>query len=157
MTTVFRLFFFRVKKEWQYQYSVWKTAVDWIVWLYILLPILIFVSYQYYLLWGGQANWVALIPDFLFSYVLFFLVCWFGTIRLFLQFGDLLVIRQHEDWLRSLMKLGIFYTIGRNTFYLAFISLLLLPVWVVYEGMGYNEIFLFVCFVFVFQLFIQLV
>lgn len=72
MTSVKELFFHRLRKEWRYQYEVWKTAVDWVVWLYILIPALSVLGYQYYLVWDGIAEWVTLFPEvfFLVTFVL---------------------------------------------------------------------------------------
>ncbi len=38
MTTIKKLFWQRLVSGWKYQYSVWKTVVDWIVALYIVIP-----------------------------------------------------------------------------------------------------------------------
>lgn len=40
MITVRKVFIQRVISEWKYQYEVWKTVVDWIVVLYIVIPFL---------------------------------------------------------------------------------------------------------------------
>ncbi|QOY35074.1 ABC transporter permease [Anaerobacillus isosaccharinicus] len=151
-----QLFFTRLKKGWLYQYKVWKTAVDWIVWLYILVPVLFIFFIQYHSLYSGQTAWVQLVPLELTWFLLFFL-SWTGVIRLFVEHGDLLFLRQNKTVLSSLMKLGIYYSVLKNTFFLIAVFLLLLPFWLIYEGVSYAEISIFFLFVFFFRLCLQLV
>lgn len=106
MTSIKELFFLRLKKEWRYQYDVWKTAVDWVVWLYILIPALGVLGHQYYLVWNGTAEWVSQFPLTFFWIPLFFLSR-FATVRLFLREGDLLFVRQDFSWYYALLRLGL--------------------------------------------------
>lgn len=149
------LFLFRLKKEWNYQYGVWKTAVDWIVWLYILIPVLAILGYNYYLLWQGTVQWIETYPPFLIWFSFFFLTR-IGTVRLFVQEGDLLFLRRQSQWLHRLMKLGVGYTLLRNAIILAIYTALLLPILQIYIGASVTEIILFISFVFLLQLFVQL-
>jgi len=43
MMTVTRLLLLRIVSDWKYQYRVFRTAVDWIVAIYIVIPFLIFL------------------------------------------------------------------------------------------------------------------
>ncbi|MBU9711670.1 ABC transporter permease [Evansella tamaricis] len=155
MGSVRDLFFLRLKKEWVYQYSVWKTAVDWVVALYILVPVLAILGYQYYLLWEGSAEWVIQFPALFYWLPLFFLSR-YGTVRLFLREGDLLFLRQQSNWYFSLIKHGITYSLLRNATLLVCCALLLLPIWLIYGGASNTEIVFALCYAFVFQLFSQL-
>ena len=150
MTSVKELFFHRLRKEWRYQYEVWKTAVDWVVWLYILIPALGVLGYQYYLVWDGIAEWVTLFPEVFFWLPLFFLSR-FATVRLFLREGDLLFIRQQNTWYSTLLRLGFIYTLLRNALILAVVAMLLLPFWLFYIGASTMEIILALSFATIFQ------
>ncbi|MCD8511942.1 MAG: ABC transporter permease [Bacillus sp. (in: Bacteria)] len=154
MNNVWELFLFRLKKEWKYQYGVWKTAVDWVVWLYILIPVLAIVGYQYYLLWQGVAQWVDIFPPFLYWFNFFFLTR-MGTIRLFLQEGDLLFLRRKSAWMHRLMTIGLVYSLIRNLVILAASTILLFPILVNYLGASIFEVIIVAGFVFLLQLFVQ--
>lgn len=149
-----QLFLFRLKKEWGYHYQVWKTAVDWVVWLYILVPILTIFSYQYYLIWNGRAGWIEGFPIEL-TWFFFFFISTTGTIRLFLDDGDLLFIRQNKRWLEGLMSLGIAYSYLKNMILVIAASGIFLPIWYVYEEATISKIITFIVFVFFFRLSLQ--
>ncbi len=80
-----------------------------------------------------------------------------GTIRLFIQTGDLLFVRQNTDWLSCLMRLGIGYSVWRNFLFLGSALLFILPLWLVYDNASLSTISLFIAFVFVFRLNVQFV
>ncbi|OIJ20683.1 hypothetical protein BKP45_08550 [Anaerobacillus alkalidiazotrophicus] len=155
MTSVKQLFFLRLKKEWGYQYGVWKTAVDWVVWLYILIPGLGILGYHYYLLWEGTAEWISQFPV-QFFWLPLFLLSRIGTVRLFIREGDLLFLRQRSNWYYPLLQLGVSYTLVRNALVLTSFAILLLPIWLIYIGASNTEIIIALCFGFLFQLFSQL-
>ncbi len=154
MTSVKQLFFSRFKKGWLYQYKVWKSAIDWVVWLYILLPALAIFIYQYYLLFLGQVEWARVVPIEL-TWVLLFLLSWTGGMRLFIEEGDLLFLRQQKRWLLGLMRLGIMYSMVKNLFFTIIVFILLYPFWVVYGDMFNSEVALFFVFMFVFRFILQ--
>ncbi|WNF38352.1 ABC transporter permease [Bacillaceae bacterium IKA-2] len=151
-----QLFTFRLKNEWSYHYGVWKTAVDWIVWLYILIPFLAVFSYQYYLIWNGEAGWLEVYPTE-FSWFFFFFISTKGTVRLFLDEGDLLFLRQNKRWLDTLMSLGMTYSFFVNMLLVIVVSGVFLPIWYVYEGATISKIVTFILFVCIFRISHQLI
>jgi ABC-2 type transport system permease protein len=154
MNNPYQLFLHRVKKEWIYHYSVWKTAIDWIVWLYVLLPILAVFCHQYYFIWSGQAQWLHSFPT-QFSWFIFFLICTKGTVRLFLQEADLLFLRQNKHWLEALMRFGISYSLFLNAIQVLILSAVFFPVWYIYEGATFYTIITFISFIYFFRLSLQ--
>jgi len=156
MMTATQLFFRRVKTEWQYQYKVWKTAVDWIVWMYILIPFLIIVGSQYYAIWTEQVGWTDTFPLSL-TWFMFFYLSLTGTVRLFIEEGDLLFLRQRESWMSILMRSGIIYSILFTVFLVSVVTVILFPIWYVYEGVSFIEIIFFMIFAIVFRLNLQLI
>ncbi len=156
MSSPFSLFWFRLKKEWHYQYDVFRSAVDWIIWLYIIVPIIALVFYQYYLLWQGTASWVESVPlPFLFLFL--FILCWTGCIRLFLTEGDLLFLRQNKKWHGALMRFGILYSIVLNIFFTMMISAIVIPILYLYAHYSFYQIGLLLSFIYFYRLFIQFV
>lgn len=154
MNSPFSLFWFRLKKEWHYQYDAFRSAVDWIIWLYIIVPIIALVFYQYYLLWQGTASWVEWVPlPFLFLFL--FILCWTGCIRLFLTEGDLLFLRQNKKWQTALMRFGILYSIVLNILFTMVISVIVIPILYLYAHYSIYHIGLFLSFLLLYRLFIQ--
>lgn len=145
MMTPRRLFMHRLKNEWRYHYEIWKTAVDWIIGLYLFVPLLIFLGYQYYSIWNGQASWLEVYPT-AFTWYFFLYICLFGTVRLFVQEGDLLFIRQEKAWLRGLMRYGILYSFLVSIVLVSSLSIALFPVWYVYETVSFVQLALFIPF-----------
>ncbi|WP_416148731.1 ABC transporter permease [Salipaludibacillus sp. HK11] len=156
MMTPTQLFFRRLKTEWQYKYKVWKTAVDWIVWMYVLIPILIIIGYQYYSIWSEQAEWIESFPVSATWFVFFFLSSK-GTVRLFIEEADLLFIRQSDSWMNKLMKSGIIYSALVSVFIVIVVTVIFLPVWYVYESVSFLEVIIFMTFAIIFRLNVQLI
>ncbi|UTR13669.1 ABC transporter permease [Salipaludibacillus sp. LMS25] len=141
----------RVKSEWAYHYSVWKSAVDWVIWLYIFIPALSVAGYQYYLLWTGTADWPNHYP-LTFTWFIFFIISLKGTTRLFIRDGDVLFLRQHPSCLRAIMKGGIIYSFIVNTLLIVIVAGLFLPLWLIYDDVSYENIASFLLFVIAFRM-----
>ncbi|MED1606868.1 ABC transporter permease [Cytobacillus kochii] len=143
--TVTQLFKHRLNNERLYKRKVWKTAIDWIVWLYVLLPILAVFLYQYYALWNGEFEQFHTLPKYVIASLLF-LPSYSGTVRLFVEEGDLLFLRQHADWLHALMKKGIQYSFKQNILFVFLLAVILAPLFIVYEQMVMATFLLMVLF-----------
>lgn len=78
MITQAKLFQDRVLSYWSFQWKVFRTAVDWIVAIYFVVPALIAVGYVYSSWWLNPPEWFAMIP---FSLVLtgLYILCNLGT------------------------------------------------------------------------------
>ncbi|WP_171652157.1 ABC transporter permease [Paenibacillus foliorum] len=110
MTSSLRLFIRRVLSDWNYQYRALRIAVDWIIALYFVIPLILVVGYQYYSWWQAQPAWFSWIPLSLVT-LIFYLFTWAGTIRFFVEEGDQLFLRQNESWFKHLMVLGWRYSL----------------------------------------------
>jgi len=151
MITATRLFYRRVLSEWKFQYGVWKTALDWTVCLYIVIPALLFAADNYLLLWKSQFTWLQPVP--LYGFLLpVFLFARSGTIRTFLEEGDQLFLLRREGWIKKIMALGIAYSaIGSFTFNL-FFFLLLAPFLMIHYKFSTIQFALLFVFVFLFKM-----
>lgn len=105
MITPTQLFFRRAGSDWKYQYGVWKTAVDWTVALYIVIPAVLIGLNGYALLWKNQYGWM---EGLSFSWLLIalYLFTWSGRIRTFMEEGDQLFLLQRKGWVRRIIALG---------------------------------------------------
>jgi ABC-2 type transport system permease protein len=110
LTSSFRLFIRRVRSDWSYQYRALRTAVDWVIAIYFVIPVMLIAGYQYYSWWQSQPVWFSWIPLHVVTLV-FYIFAWLGTIRYFVEEGDQLFLRQNEKWFKHLMILGWRYSL----------------------------------------------
>ncbi|WP_077619125.1 ABC transporter permease [Bacillus sinesaloumensis] len=115
-----RLFTTRLRKEIAYQWGVFKSVVDWIIFLYLFIPALAIGGYHYYHWWLQVPGWMEGLP-FQLVITLLYLVCWQGHIRTFLEDADQLFLLQKRSLIIGLKKST------RNLFVIGFsVALLLL-------------------------------
>lgn len=138
MITVRRLFFRRIISEWKYQYHVWKTAVDWIVALYIVIPFLLIFLNTYLSWWRKIPDWFNYFPlNALLGIILLFV--WSGSIRIFVEEADQLFIYQQRDWIKKLIKLSLIYFLGFNLLETLLLFLVLAPLLILHYGFSPAE------------------
>ncbi|OPH59002.1 hypothetical protein BC351_21965 [Paenibacillus ferrarius] len=128
MKSSFQLFSRRVRSDWHFQYRALRMAVDWIIAIYFVIPLMIVAGYQYVSWWGTQPSWFSWIPLGLVTAV-FYVFTWLGTIRYFVEEGDQLFLRQNQEWFQHLMHLGYRYSLvlqGVTTLLLVLVFLPLL-------------------------------
>ncbi|BFT69643.1 ABC transporter permease [Paenibacillus sp. P36] len=128
MNSSFQLFARRVRSDWFFQYKALRMAVDWVIAIYFVIPLIIVAGYQYYSWWATQPSWFSWISLFMVGAV-FYVFTWLGTIRYFVEEGDQLFLRQNRRWFQHLMRLGHRYSLvlqGITTLLLMFVFLPLL-------------------------------
>ena len=148
MITVPRLFFRRIIAEWKYQYQVWRTAVDWIVALYIIIPFLA-IFLNYYLSWWRKApEWLVYIP--LNAFLAIILVfAWSGTIRIFVEEADQLFLLQCKAWISRIMTYSLGYSIIYSFVVTSLLLIILAPFLLLYYGFSSIGVVWLTVFVFV--------
>ncbi len=151
MISATQIFFRRVKSEWKFQYNVWKTAIDWTVGLYIVLPAVFIGLDSYILLWKNQYGWIEAIP---FSWLLLaiYLFTWLGNIRTFMEEGDQLFLLQHRSWIRRIITLGIGYTVILNILLSLMVFFLFAPLLFIQSKLSIAQVMLFFVFAFLFKM-----
>ncbi|ODA42436.1 ABC transporter permease [Desulfosporosinus sp. BG] len=148
MMTVTKLFFQRLVAEWKYQYQVWKTAVDWIVALYILIPFFA-IFLNYYVSWWRKApGWLDYIPLTAFLGIIL-VFAWSGTIRIFLEEADQLFLLQRKAWISQIIRYSLGYSVIYNLFATSLMMSILAPFLWRYYSFSLAEIILIVFFIFV--------
>ncbi|UJF31805.1 ABC transporter permease [Paenibacillus hexagrammi] len=128
MKSSFQVFTRRVRSDWHFQYRALRMAVDWVIAIYFVIPLLILAGYQYYSWWAAQPSWFGSISMSMIATV-FYVFTWLGTIRYFVEEGDQLFLRQNQNWFRHIMLLGYRYSLvlqGITTIILVLVFLPLL-------------------------------
>ncbi|TGE38918.1 ABC transporter permease [Desulfosporosinus fructosivorans] len=133
MITVTRLFLRRVISDWKYQYQVWKSAVDWIVALYIVIPFSAGFIYYYHSWWRAVPGWLDYIPlNALTAIIVVF--AWSGTIRIFVENADQLFLLQRKVWISRIIKYSLGYSIIYNLVVTALLLVILAPFLLLHYG-----------------------
>ena len=106
-----RLLHTRIKRFWIDQYRVWKTALDWTVWVYFIVPGLWIGGGTYRELWLDPPEWLLATPE-LAVLVIPILSLFIGRQRTFLEDADMLFLTQRQPWIRRLIAGGAIYTLA---------------------------------------------
>lgn len=138
-----KLFTKRLSVELKFQFSIWRTTIDWTVALYIVLPAIALGINQYLLWWKNTPYWLNILPvELLFA--ICFLFAWSGTIRLFLQEADQLFLLNQKQWLKKIMKYGLIYSFSADFFLSGFFFALLAPF--ILQHYQFSQIQIFILF-----------
>ncbi|OPA81212.1 hypothetical protein BVG16_02485 [Paenibacillus selenitireducens] len=129
----------RLEDQWRYQYRALRSAVDWTVMLYIILPGLFFGIRGYYSLWAeGLPGWILRIP-FTVLVVACYLCVRMGSIRVLVEEGDALFLRQKKEWVYKLTLMGCTYSIILQVLRQTVLWVILLPILIRVFGWGYEQ------------------
>jgi hypothetical protein len=104
------LCFKRLKQEWSYQWRVWRMAIDWTVALYLVIPVMAALIYQYIAWWHQLPQWSNQLPRY-WVFIPFVLFLFTGKIRSLIQEADQLFLRSNDEWYESLLRFGHRYSI----------------------------------------------
>ena len=105
-----RLFVLRLKRYGSEQYRVWKGALDWTVWLYLIIPGLFIGGGTYLEIWQSPPAWLLQLPAGLYP-ALLIIPLLLGRLRTFMEEADVLFLVQQRSWLTVLVRRGIVYTL----------------------------------------------
>ncbi|QUL55553.1 ABC transporter permease [Paenibacillus tritici] len=121
------LFRRRLASHFREQTNIIRTAVDWTVLLYIIIPGGLLGGRFYYGFWKGELPaWFSHIPYILVPSLLAVLLAT-GGIVLLLQEGDLLFLRQRQSWIRTIIRRGMLYSLTVTALKVVVIFGVLLP------------------------------
>ncbi|WP_025026313.1 ABC transporter permease [Caldalkalibacillus mannanilyticus] len=115
MKKMITIFAKRVQLEWRYKLRLWTGVIDWVVWLYLLIPLIGIGIYHYTTLWNQTAAWAEHIP-YLYLVIGVFFYSISGRLHLFVEKADQLFLIQNESWVRQLMRWSILYSFIVNVF-----------------------------------------
>src|SRR5690554_4168851 len=109
--------------------DVYKSAIDWVVWLYIIIPFTIIIGYNYFKWWTGPWDFQIRESDgMMLIFITLFLFIMNGNVRYFFERADQLFFRQYKDHYQSLMRLGMSYSITVHFLFVILIFLSLAPI-----------------------------
>ncbi|SDF32700.1 ABC transporter protein EcsB [Paenibacillus sp. cl6col] len=121
------LAFRRFQTNMVYQWRALRIALDWTVWLYIVVPLLL-LGVKFYWGWWVEpldAAWLKLpIAVWLLPLLLPIIS---GSLRTWVEGGDILFLRQQPHWWKPLVRFGLIQYALRGTIITAVILLLLAP------------------------------
>ncbi|MBT2291783.1 ABC transporter permease [Paenibacillus albidus] len=127
LPTARRLFGKRLVSHWQEQIAIIRTAADWTVLLYLIIPGGLLGGRLYYGYWNETLPaWSTALPFLVIPLLLALLMCT-GGMLLMVQEGDSLFLRQRQGWIRTLMLRGIVYSLTVTALKISAVFVLLLP------------------------------
>ncbi|BBH21901.1 ABC transporter permease [Paenibacillus baekrokdamisoli] len=124
--TFAKLFRRRVLRFWHEQWKVWRTALDWTVWLYVVIPGLWIGGGLYVDVWQHPPHWLTVLPIGVGERIPLVVIL-IGRLRTFTEDADVLILLQKKKWGRGLVLRGIGYTSIKLAFLTALVYVLLLP------------------------------
>ncbi|MDP5274904.1 ABC transporter permease [Chengkuizengella axinellae] len=141
-----KLFVKRLIFEFKFQWNVFKLVVDWIVAVYIILPLLIFIGYQHVSCWSKIPFWLENIHLLLFLVITYILFLASGRLRTFLEDGDQLFLIQYHNWVNTIRTRGIVYSVIYHFINTLFVYAFLSPLFI--HHYDFNGIQLAILFLF---------
>lgn len=127
----------RIKEDAGFQYRAWKMAVDWVVALYIVIPALLILGYQYVQWWQEAPVWLEPVPYSVFRIYLF-VAAISGTIRYYVDEADQLFMVQRQGWFRRLTGVGMTFSLVTKALILAAMGVILYPL--MHKGYGVGAV-----------------
>lgn len=125
--TAQRLFRRRLLSHWREQWKIIRTAADWTVLLYLIIPGFLLGGRFYYDFWVEPLPaWSTVLPYLVVPSLLAMLISR-GGLLLFLQEGDLLFLHQRQRWVKAIMLRGLVYSLGVTTLKIIAVFVVLLP------------------------------
>lgn len=121
------LFRRRLRSHWREQSAIIRTAADWTVLLYIIIPGGFLGGRFYYGFWHGEIpSWISYMPFATIPLLLALLLAG-GGMMLFLQEGDALFLMQRAGWIKNIMLRGIAYSLTVTSLKIGAIYAVVLP------------------------------
>ncbi|WP_283153317.1 ABC transporter permease [Guptibacillus hwajinpoensis] len=108
--TSFGLWWQRERDDQRYKIRDLRSALDWTVWLYILIPGLVIGAAYYRSWWILPPEWLAEVPEQL-AVLPLFIVATFWSLRLYTEEADQVYLLQNATLMGGLKKWGIFYSL----------------------------------------------
>ena len=137
-----QLFARRLRRYATEQYQVWRSALDWTVLLYLLVPAILIGGGTYREIWLSPPSWLLELSWWWYPVVLL-LPLILGRLRTFQEEADILFLAQQQHWLRRIVGLGMIYTIVVQSITVLLLHLLMLPYLV--QGLGLTWETLLIC------------
>lgn len=131
-----KLFLRRLLDDAKTQYKVISVVIDWIIMLYIVVPMALILASVHVQLWQiTLPNWLVSLP-FQYTTFIFVLVIILGSLILRLEAADVLFIKQHAKVMRGLKRYGLLYSFAIQALVIGMLLVYLSPLFVRVYGMN---------------------
>ena len=144
----------RIKKDYMYQFRIWKNVLDWTVMLYILIPAIVAAVIIYRSWWLELPSWSNLLSVSVISSV-FYIAAWSGVYRLFVKEADGIFYLKHTSDFISMKKWAFTYEILKTILRIVLLMFVLLPFLTKLHNMDLFEIVCFLLYLIAMTTFIQ--
>lgn len=125
-----KIFLRRLLDDAKAQYKVISIVIDWIVMLYIVVPVALILASVHVQLWRVTLpNWLVNMP-FQFTTLIFVVVTVLGGLILRLEAADVLFIKQHHKVMSGLKRYGLLYSLLTQGLVIGLILFYLSPIFV---------------------------
>jgi len=124
--TIGALFWRRLGRFWKDQWAVWRTALDWTVWVYLVIPALWIGGGLYLELWHTQPAWMLKVPLWV-GESLPIVIILLGSLRTFAEEADILFLLQKPSWRQGILLRSFIYTIVTRVLVVSLFIGVLLP------------------------------
>lgn len=131
----YKIFQKRVRDHLTSLSTFYKRSIDWIVWIYLILPASV-ISIYYYIQWWTDPELLNMQGVHLILFGILFFVMLFGNIRFFIERADQLFFRQFETSFQRLKFLGLIYSIVIQGLLLALTFMIFAPIMLVQMKMS---------------------
>lgn len=133
MISVNKLFGQRVKQDYLFQWKAFRLAVDWIVALYIVIPILGIMVVADIATWRQPPEWFAACSS-VTIYITLFLFAILINVRTFIQPADQVIMFQSKVWVSHLRNYAYVFAVLKHALYSGLLIVYILPL-LIYKDM----------------------
>lgn len=131
-----KLFLRRLLDDAKAQYKVISVVIDWIIMLYIVVPMALILASVHVQLWQiTLPNWLVNLP-FKYTTLIFVVVIILGSLILRLEAADVLFIKQHTKVMNGLKRYGLRYSLLIQGLVIGILLFYLSPIFVRVYGMN---------------------
>ncbi|WP_245251475.1 ABC transporter permease [Paenibacillus turicensis] len=131
-----KLFLRRLLDDAKTQYKVISVVIDWIIMLYIVVPMALILASVHVQLWRiTLPNWLINMP-LQYTTFIFVLVTILGSLILRLEAADVLFIKQHTKVMNGLKRYGLLYSLVIQGLVIGILLFYLSPIFVRVYGMN---------------------
>ncbi|MCT4787274.1 ABC transporter permease [Exiguobacterium aestuarii] len=121
-----RLFWMRVSRYMKQQWKTVRLIVDWTIFLYGVVPLLIWAGYSYWRIWQGDFDWMRDVPYLLWT-ILFGWVMWQDRIFVWVERADIILVSD-RSMIRQLKWYSVSYHLVQHVIQYGFYLLLITPI-----------------------------
>ncbi|GIN57662.1 putative transporter YthQ [Lederbergia ruris] len=122
-----KLFWLRLKQEWEHRFRTIKSIVDWTVFVYFVLPATVISFFIYRSWWLEIPNWMEGMPIQLLA--LFFFLLWGDHFHTYVREADRIFLRKNKKLFLQLKQWGILYSYCFQCLSVSGLGIAIAPFW----------------------------